>query len=92
MISRGYGYPANNGFSGQFVSKCDKKYDVKAIPDERRALSERIKELHCLYEISRLFSQRSLRLKGLLKEIVKIIPNPWQFPERTCAKISYGGS
>jgi len=64
---------------------------VKAIPDERRALSERIKELHCLYEISRLFSRPSIRLKGLLKEIVNIIPNAWQFPERACAKISYGG-
>ena len=65
--------------------------DVKTIPDERRALSERIKELHCLYDISRLFSQRPLRLEALLKKIAKIIPNAWQFPERTCAKISYGG-
>jgi len=65
--------------------------DVKTIPDERRALSERIKELHCLYDISRLFNQRPLRLEGLLKKIAKIIPNAWQFPERTCAKISYGG-
>jgi DNA-binding CsgD family transcriptional regulator len=65
--------------------------NVKTMPDERRALSERIKELHCLYDISRLFSRRSLRIEGLLKEIVKIIPNAWQFPEKTCAKISYGG-
>ena len=65
--------------------------DVKTIPDERRALSERMKELHCLYDISRLFSQRSLRFEGLLMEIVKIIPNAWQFTERTCARISYGG-
>ena len=88
---RDYGYPINKAFSGQFVYRRGKMYDVKMILDERRALSERIKELNCMYDISRLFSQRSLRLKGLLKEIVRIIPNGWQFPERTCAKISYGG-
>lgn len=60
-------------------------------PDDGRALEERIKELHCLYDISRLFSQRSLHLEGLLREIVEIIPRAWQFPERTCARISHGG-
>lgn len=64
--------------------------DMKMVSDEKSALVERIKELNCLYAISRLFSQRSLRLEGLLKEIVRIIPGAWQFPERTCAKISYG--
>lgn len=64
---------------------------MKTVPYENRALVERIKELNCLYDISRLFNQRSLRLERLLKEIVKIIPNAWQFPERTCARISHGG-
>jgi len=64
---------------------------MKTIPDEKRDLVERIKELNCLYDIARLFSQRSLRLEGLLKEIVNIIPHAWQFPEQTCAKISHGG-
>jgi len=65
--------------------------DMKMVSDEKRALVERIKELNCLYDISRLFSQRSLRLEGLLKEIVRIIPGAWQFPERTCVRISYNG-
>jgi DNA-binding CsgD family transcriptional regulator len=64
---------------------------MRTFSDEKRALVERIKELNCLYDISRLFSQRSLRLEGLLKEIVKIIPNAWQFPEKTCARISHDG-
>jgi ATP/maltotriose-dependent transcriptional regulator MalT len=65
--------------------------DMKMVPDEKSALVERIKELDCLYHISRLFSQHSLRLEDLLKEIVKIIPGAWQFPERTCVRISYDG-
>ena len=67
------------------------KSRVKTHPDEERALIERIKELNCLYEISKLFSQRSLSLERLLKEIVKIIPTAFQFPERTCARISHDG-
>ena len=44
-----------------------------------------------MYEISRLFSQRSLSLENLLKEIVKIIPTAFQFPDRTCVRIAHDG-
>jgi DNA-binding CsgD family transcriptional regulator len=64
---------------------------MKTFPDEKSALVERVKELNCLYGISKLFSQRSLSLEGLLKEIIKVIPAAFQFPERTCAQISYDG-
>lgn len=65
--------------------------DMKTAPRVKNALVERIKELNCLYEISRLFSERSLGLEGLLKEIIKIIPNAWQLPAKTCARIYHGG-
>ena len=65
--------------------------EMKRFSDEKRALVERIKELNCLYDISKLFSQRSISLERLLKEVVKIIPTAFQFPERTCARISHGG-
>jgi len=65
--------------------------EMGPVPDEQIALVERIKELNCLYDISRLFSQRTLSLESMLKEIVKIIPNAWQFPENTCARISHRG-
>jgi len=56
-----------------------------------RALVERMKELDCLYGISRLFSHRSLGLEKLLREIVGVIPRAWQYPARTCARILYDG-
>ena len=65
--------------------------DMKSTLDIKWSLGASIKELHCLYDISRLFSQHSLTLETMLTDIVKIIPNGWQFPERTCVKISYGG-
>jgi len=64
---------------------------MEAVPSEKRALAERMKELNCLYEISKLFSHYSLSLQELLREIVRIIPKAWQYPEQTCVRISYDG-
>ncbi len=64
---------------------------MKAVPNEKRALAERMKELNCLYEISKLFSHYSLGLQELLREIVRIIPKAWQYPERTCVRIFHDG-
>ncbi len=58
-------------------------------PAEKRALAERMKELRCLYDISRLFSHRSLSLDRLLREVIRLIPRAWQYPERTSARLSY---
>ena len=60
-------------------------------PAREKALVERMKELDCLYEISSLFSHHSLGLERLLREIVKVIPRAWQYPERTCVRISHDG-
>ena len=60
-------------------------------PAREKALVERMKELNCLYEISSLFSHHSLGLERLLREIVKVIPRAWQYPERTCVRISHDG-
>jgi ATP/maltotriose-dependent transcriptional regulator MalT len=65
--------------------------NMKQVLGEKRALAERMKELNCLYEISRLFSHRSYHLERLLREIIRVIPRAWQYPERTCVRISHGG-
>jgi DNA-binding CsgD family transcriptional regulator len=64
---------------------------MKKAPADRRALTERMKELNCLYEISSLFSHRSLSLERLLREIVRVIPRAWLYPARTCVRIAHGG-
>jgi hypothetical protein len=50
---------------------------MEKAPAEKRALIERMKELNCLYEISSLFSHRSLSLERLLREILRVIPRAW---------------
>jgi len=64
---------------------------MRRLPTEKKALIERMKELHCLYDISKLVSHRSLSLERLLREIVRVIPRAWQYPERTSVRLSYGG-
>ena len=50
-------------------------------------LTERIKELDCLYSISRLLERRDLTWDETLEEIVNLIPEAWQYPHFTCARL-----
>jgi len=50
-------------------------------------LGERVKELNCLYGISRLVEDRQLSIDEILQGVVDLIPPSWQYPEATCACI-----
>jgi signal transduction histidine kinase len=50
-------------------------------------LSERVKELNCLYSISRLVETRFSAVEEVLQGVVDLIPPAWQYPEATCARI-----
>jgi DNA-binding CsgD family transcriptional regulator len=55
------------------------------------ALHERIKELNCLYGISRLADRHPYALDDLLQSIANFLPYSWQYPEITCSRISFKG-
>jgi len=50
-------------------------------------LGERVKELNCLYGISRLVEDRKPSIDEILQGVVDLIPPSWQYPEVTCACI-----
>jgi signal transduction histidine kinase len=54
-----------------------------------RNLHERVKELNCLYEISRLIENVNLSQDEFLQSVVNFVPPAWQFPEITCARIKF---
>ncbi|NLW81822.1 MAG: sensor histidine kinase [Desulfovibrionales bacterium] len=54
------------------------------------ALLERIKELNCLYGITRLAQQAERPLEEILVSIAELIPASWQYPDITCASIRLG--
>jgi len=55
-------------------------------------LSERVKELNCLYGISRLVEERKSSVDEILQCVVDLIPAAWQYPEVTCARIKLKNS
>ena len=50
-------------------------------------LHERVKELSCLYGISKLFEEDDLTLDETIQKTVDLIPPSWQYPDITCAQI-----
>ena len=55
------------------------------------ALTERVKELTCLYGIAKVAEQFDSSLHKILQGIVNLLPPAWQYPEITCAKIVLDG-
>ncbi|MFC1692894.1 helix-turn-helix transcriptional regulator [Candidatus Latescibacterota bacterium] len=51
-------------------------------------LRERIKELNCLYGISKLVENYGISSRDLIQRIVDIIPASWQYPNTTCSRIT----
>ncbi|MEW5772378.1 MAG: sensor histidine kinase [Thermodesulfobacteriota bacterium] len=54
------------------------------------ALVERVKELDCLYGITRLAQNRERPLPEFLGGVAELICASWQFPEAACARITLG--
>jgi signal transduction histidine kinase len=50
-------------------------------------LRERVKELNCLYGISRIFENKDASIDNVLQAVVDLIPPAWQYPEITCSRI-----
>lgn len=58
---------------------------------ERAALRERVKELTCLGALAQLAARPGLSLDELLREVVRLLPPAWQYPEVTQARIVLDG-
>ncbi|MEE9457971.1 MAG: PAS domain S-box protein, partial [bacterium] len=54
-------------------------------------LGERVKELNCLYTISRLVDDPDNTLEDIIQGTVDVIPASWQYPEATCARVVIDG-
>ena len=52
-------------------------------------LDERVRELHCLYQISRLLGRDDLTLGQVFEQLVSVIPQGWRHPEKTAARIMF---
>ncbi len=55
------------------------------------ALRERVKELNCLYQISRIVDKCGNSLESLFSGVVSILPGSWLHPRAACARIVFDG-
>jgi signal transduction histidine kinase len=63
--------------------------DVPRQAHERtlRDLRERVKELNCLYSITRLAQREDLSTRELVRGIACFLRDSWQYPESACARV-----
>jgi signal transduction histidine kinase/DNA-binding response OmpR family regulator len=68
-------------------------YDELELRMEKRAaeLTERVKELNCLYGFSRLIERPGTALEEILQGTAELLPAAWQYPEITGTRILLQG-
>ncbi len=54
-------------------------------------LNDRLKELNCLYGISKIVEELDEALEEIFQQIIDLIPQAWQYPEITCAQLVIDG-
>ncbi len=57
----------------------------------KAALTERVKELTCLYGMAQIASQPDMSLEEIIQGIVELLPPAWQYPEIAFARIILDG-
>jgi len=68
-----------------------KRSDAEELGIVHHRLSERIKELNCLYDISSFRDATDFSLDTVLQAVIDFIPPAIQHPEITCARLIFGG-
>lgn len=61
------------------------------LQEQTHALRERIKELNCLYRISKLADRRNLTRQEFLIKLLSFLPRSWQYPALAKARIVLPG-
>ena len=59
----------------------------KSLVKHTHDLGERVKELNCLFEISKLIENPDISLEVICQGVVDLIPPSWQYPEITCSRM-----
>jgi signal transduction histidine kinase len=74
------------------IESCESLAQVLGVAIASRraqaALTERVKELTCMYGIARIAATPNLTLDEALQSIVELLPAAWQYPDRATACIT----
>ena len=71
------------------MNNIDPQVPTYQLQELAASLTERVKELNCLYGISHLFENENLSEDEMLRGVLDFVPPAWQYPEVTCARIKF---
>ncbi|MHC4070114.1 MAG: ATP-binding protein [Planctomycetota bacterium] len=60
-------------------------------PLAQQNLQQRIKQLNCFYGLAKIVERPQISLDQILQETVNLICKAYQYPEKTCARITFDG-
>ncbi|MFW9990843.1 MAG: MEDS domain-containing protein [Candidatus Odinarchaeota archaeon] len=67
----------------------EKKKAQEILKNQTKELKERIQELNCLLEISKLLVDMERPVDEILQDVIKVIPLGWQYPDVTGVRIIF---
>ena len=67
----------------------ERKKAEQKLNESEHILGERVKELTCLYGLSKLLEIQEISQEAILRGVLDLIPPAWQIPEITCARINF---
>ena len=74
----------NRKLAGEITERIQTEIELQ---QRERDLGERIKEQQCLYAISELSGRTDIPLAEILQGIINTIPQGWQYPDKTGARV-----
>ncbi len=69
----------------------ERKKSEEKLQIQTDELRERVKELNCIFEITKLLYQGNREQETILRQVPSILVRGFQHPDSTCARVTYDG-
>lgn len=67
------------------------KTELAEKPLDQRQLQQRLKNLNCLYALSKIVNRQGTPLEHIFQETVNLIRQVYRYPESTCVRLTFDG-
>jgi PAS domain S-box-containing protein len=73
------------------TANCKLKAEIADRPLDQRKLQQRLKNLNCLYGLSKIVNRQEIPLEQIFQETVYLIREAYRYPESTCVRLTFDG-
>jgi PAS domain S-box-containing protein len=67
------------------------KTEIADRPPDQRQLQQHLKNLNCLYALSKIVNRQEIPLEQIFQETVYLIREAYRYPESTCVRLTFDG-